>query len=94
MDIPVKDFLKAILYNPKLWRVLLISVLTFLGYNEAVRYIETTETVEVQPVEVKATKAQKEHSHKQHSHKNWLPTIQNEIKKAKEAHNDNHHGGN
>lgn len=85
----MKDFLKAVLYNPKLWRVLLISILTFLGYNEAVRFIETTEAVEV-PTEVE----QKEHSHKEHSHKNWLPVIRSEIKRAKENHNDNHHGGN
>ena len=88
----MKDFLKAVLYNPKLWRVLLVSILTFLGYSEAVRYIETT-AGPVEPVLVESP-VEKEHIHKEHKHRNWLPIIRREIKKAKESHNDNHHGGN
>lgn len=89
----MKNFIKAVLYNPKLWRVLLVSILTFLGYNEAVRYIDAEQVDPVEPLIIQGP-VEKEHTHKEHVHKNWLPIIRNEIKKAKEAHNDNHHGGN
>ena len=89
----MKEFLKAVLYNPKLWRVLLVSILTFLGYSEAVRIIEApvltpAENVEPPPVEVKTR-----HVPVKHAHKDWLPVIRSELEKARDTHNDEHHGG-
>lgn len=90
----MKDFLKAVLYNPKLWRVLLISILTFLGYNEAVRYIDSGQDVPTEPVIIKEpVEVKTRYVPVQHDHIDWLPIMRLELEKARDEHNDNHHGG-
>ena len=77
----MKEFLRTILSNPRLWQVLLASVLGFFGiaeYNKA-----TVEIVHEEPI-----------IQQEHKHKNWLPIIQSEDRKSRREHNDNHHGGN
>ena len=86
----MKEFLTAIFSNPRLWQVLLVSILTFLGYSEAVRIIEAPVSAPVgpEPVEIRTR-----YVPVKHDHKDWLPVIRRELEKARDQHNDNHHGG-